>query len=158
VKAAEDHWVVQEKKGRKIFSRGVWASAVAIEKIRTDLEAERSTEGYTKRKEADARRRNQAQAEYVEDFYGAVLTFLAFHPAHANLAIVLLMPLPIMQRRLAAAQWPGRNGFLSKKEPKPLPSLGNGAKRPLMTRWSSQESKQSDGKCDECSLNGQRNC
>ena len=27
VKAAGDHWVVQEKKGRKIFSRGVWAQA-----------------------------------------------------------------------------------------------------------------------------------
>jgi hypothetical protein len=86
VKAAGDHWVVQEKRGRKIFPRGVWASAAIIEKIRVDLEAERSTEGYTKRKEADARRRDKAQAEYVEDFHAAVLTFLAFHPAHADLA------------------------------------------------------------------------
>ena len=45
VKAAHSHWVVQEKKGRKIFSRGVWASAVTIDKIRAELEAERSTEG-----------------------------------------------------------------------------------------------------------------
>jgi hypothetical protein len=86
VKAAGDHWVVQEKKGRKVFSRGVWASAATIDNIRAELEAERSTEGYAKRKEADARRRDKAQAEYVEDFYGAVLTFLAFHPAHADLA------------------------------------------------------------------------
>jgi hypothetical protein len=86
VKAAGDHWVVQEKKGRKIFSRGVWASAATIENVRAELEAERSTDGYAKHKEAGARRRNQAQAEYVEDFYGAVLTFLAFHPAHADLA------------------------------------------------------------------------
>jgi hypothetical protein len=35
---------------------------------------------------ADARRRDRAQAEYVEDFYGAVLAFLAFHPNHAELA------------------------------------------------------------------------
>src|SRR5581483_1594367 len=27
VKEADDHWVVQEKKGRKVFSRGVWARA-----------------------------------------------------------------------------------------------------------------------------------
>src|ERR1035438_1500488 len=80
VKAAGDHWVVQEKKGRKLFSRGVWAAAATIDKIRAELEAERSTEGYTKRRAADARRRDEAQAEYVEDFYGAVLTFLAFHP------------------------------------------------------------------------------
>ncbi len=86
VKAAGDHWVVQEKKGRKVFSRGVWASAATIEKIRTELAAERSTVGYAKRKEADGRRRDKAQAEYIEDFCGAVLTFLAFHPAHAELA------------------------------------------------------------------------
>jgi hypothetical protein len=86
VKAAGDHWIVQEKKGRKVFSRGVWAPAATIERIRAGLEAERSTEGYAKKKEADARRREQAQAEYVEDFHGAVLKFLAFHPTHADLA------------------------------------------------------------------------
>jgi hypothetical protein len=86
VKAAGDHWVVQEKKGRKVFSRGVWASATTIDKIRAELEVERSTEGYSKRKQADAQRRNKAQAEYVEDFCGAVVAFLAFHPVHADLA------------------------------------------------------------------------
>ena len=35
-----------EKKGRKIFSQGVWASAATIERIRADLEAERSTNGF----------------------------------------------------------------------------------------------------------------
>ena len=86
VKATGDHWIVQEKKGRKVFSRGVWAAAATIDKIRAELEAERSTESYAKRKVADARRRDKAQAEYVEDFYGAVVAFLAFHPAHADLA------------------------------------------------------------------------
>ena len=86
VKEAGDHWVVQEKKGRKIFSRGVWAPAATIDRICAELEAERATEGYTKRKEADARRRDQAQAEYVEDFFGAVVAFLAFHPHYAELA------------------------------------------------------------------------
>ena len=86
VKAAGDHWVVAEKKGRKVFSRGVWAPAATIERIRADLDAERSTESHAKRKEADTRRREKAQAEYVEDFLGAVLTFLAFHPNYADLA------------------------------------------------------------------------
>lgn len=86
VKAAGDHWVVQEKKGRKVFSRGVWAPATTIERIRAELEAERSTESFAKRKEADAKRREKAQEIYVEDFTGAVVTFLAFHPAHADLA------------------------------------------------------------------------
>lgn len=86
VKAAGDHWVVQEKVGRKMFFRGIWAAAATIDRIRSDLEAERSTDGYAKKQEAAARRREKAQAEYVEDFHGAVLAFLAFHPIHADLA------------------------------------------------------------------------
>ena len=39
VKAAGDHWVVQEKVGRRLFSRGVWASSETIERIRAELEA-----------------------------------------------------------------------------------------------------------------------
>ncbi|MCB9924849.1 MAG: DUF2293 domain-containing protein [Planctomycetaceae bacterium] len=85
VKAAGEHWVVQEKKGRKVFSRGVWAAAETIARIRAELEAERSTESYAKRKAADAKRRENAQAEYVEDFFGAVVAFLDFHPDHAEL-------------------------------------------------------------------------
>ncbi|HWB08099.1 MAG TPA: DUF2293 domain-containing protein [Pirellulales bacterium] len=86
VKAAGDHWIVQEKKGRKIFSRGVWAPAETIERIRAELEAERSTTSFTKKKEAAGRRREKTQAAYVEDFHRAVIAFLDFHSAHANLA------------------------------------------------------------------------
>jgi hypothetical protein len=51
-----------------------------------ELEAERSTEGFAKKKEADSRRREKAQAEYVEDFHGAVVTFLGFHGNYRDLA------------------------------------------------------------------------
>lgn len=86
MKAAGDHWILQEKVGRRTFSRGIWAASATIDRLRAELEAERSTEGYAKRQEATARRREKVQAEYVEDFWGAVLAFLAFHPAHADLA------------------------------------------------------------------------
>src|ERR1019366_5266801 len=86
VKAAGDHWVVAEKKGRKVFSRGVWAAAATIERIRADLGAERTTESFAKKKEGDARCRDKDQAEYVEDFLGAVRSFLAFHGNYADLA------------------------------------------------------------------------
>lgn len=85
VKAAGDHFVVQEKVSRKMFSRGVWA-AETIDRIRAELEAERSTEGYARKQAAASRRREQVQAEYVEDFHGAVVAFLGFHPGHAELA------------------------------------------------------------------------
>ncbi len=86
VKAAGPHWVVQERRGRKVFSLGVWAPAATIANVRAELDAERSTEKYAKRREADARRRDKAQANYVEDFIQAVVAFLAFHPSHADMA------------------------------------------------------------------------
>jgi hypothetical protein len=86
VKEAGEHWLVQEKKGRQTFSRGVWAPAATIDRLRAEPDAEQSTEGYAKRRQAAARRRDQAQAEYVEDFFGAVVAFLAIHPTHADLA------------------------------------------------------------------------
>ncbi len=86
VKVAGDHWVVAEKRGRKVFSRGIWAPTATIERIRAELAAERSTEAFAKRREADGRRREKAQAEYVEDFGAAVVAFLDFHPRYVDLA------------------------------------------------------------------------
>ena len=78
VKAAGPTWTVQEKKGRRTFSKGVWAPKATILSMRSGLEQERSTETYAKRKIADANRREKKQSEYVEDFGAAVLNFLNF--------------------------------------------------------------------------------
>lgn len=86
VKAAGDHWVVQERKGRRTFSLGVWAAAHTIETIRQQLESERSTPAFAKRKVADASRRQKTQTAYVEEFTSAILDFLNFHPNHLELA------------------------------------------------------------------------
>jgi hypothetical protein len=86
VKAAGDHWVVQEKVGRRTFSRGVWADQATVERIQAELESERSTDAYTKRQASAAKRRDAEQAEYVEDFAAAVRAFLGFHERHATLA------------------------------------------------------------------------
>jgi hypothetical protein len=85
-KAAGAHYVVQERKGRRLFVRGVWAPKAVIESVRAELEAERATEEYAKRKAATARRRDKVQSEYVEDFTAAIKAFLAFPPIHAELA------------------------------------------------------------------------
>jgi len=85
VKAAGEHWVMQEKKGRRTFSKGVWAPKATIEQIRKDLEAERSTDAYAKRQAAGVRRREKVQQEYVGDFLQAVVSYLDFHPDYADL-------------------------------------------------------------------------
>ena len=86
MKAAGPTWAVQEKKGRKTFSRGVWAPADRIAAVRAELEAEHSTDAYAKRRAADVARRERKQVEYVEDFRGTVLAFLDFAPCYADLA------------------------------------------------------------------------
>ena len=89
VKAAGPTWTVKQKRGRRVISLGVWAPSARIVAIRAELEAERSTAAYAKRRAADLARRQKKQTEYVEDFRGAVLSFLNFAPPHAELAAQL---------------------------------------------------------------------
>ena len=89
VKKAGPAWTVQEKKGRKTFSRGVWAPAERIASIRAELETERSTDVYAKRRGADRVRRDRKHVQYVEDFRAAVLAFLDFAPCYMGLACQL---------------------------------------------------------------------
>ncbi|MBA3314788.1 MAG: DUF2293 domain-containing protein [Planctomycetota bacterium] len=86
VKASGPHWTMIEKKGRRRFSRGVWASAETIAAIRSALAAERATPAYASKRQNDLRRREHKQAEYVGSFHEAVRTYLAFAPAFTDLA------------------------------------------------------------------------
>ncbi len=86
IKAAGPTWGVQEKVGRKTFSRGVWAPQAVVDQVRADLAAERATPQYQQRRQAGVRRRQREQTDYVEEFCRAVLAFLAFHAHHADLA------------------------------------------------------------------------
>ena len=80
VKAAGEHWVVQEKKGRRTFSRGVWAPSQTIRSIQDTLQVERSHPSHAKKQAAAKARREREQEHYVEDFASAVKRFLNFHP------------------------------------------------------------------------------
>ncbi len=86
VKAAGLSWTVQEKVGRRTFSRGVWAPAATVASVRDDLRAERATPAYAKKQAAAAVRRDREQGNYVAEFHAAVLAFLHFPPRHADLA------------------------------------------------------------------------
>jgi hypothetical protein len=76
VKAAGPSWAVLEKRGRKAFSRGLWAPRENILAARAALEGERATPGYAKRRLADAARRDREQAAYVVSFEEEVRAFL----------------------------------------------------------------------------------
>ena len=86
VKAAGPSWTMKEKKGRKTFSLGVYASAAIIAEKRAELEAERCTETYAKRRVADTKRREKKQEEYVDTFRDAVLSFLKFNARYDDIA------------------------------------------------------------------------
>ena len=86
VKAAGPSWMVVEKKGRKAFSQGLWAPAVNIAAAIAELEAERATPEYARRRELDEARRLRDHQAYVLQFASEVLTFLRFAPEYEPLA------------------------------------------------------------------------
>jgi hypothetical protein len=85
VKQAGPSWAVLEKKGRKTFSRGLWAPRENVESVRAAVEAERATEGYAKKRKSDVARRERAQSEYVVSFEHEVRVFLRFSPRWSTL-------------------------------------------------------------------------
>ncbi len=86
VKAAGPSWMVIEKKGRKSFSRGLWAPRENVETARSALDAERSTDAWAKKQAASVARREREQKTYVTSFEEEVLAFLRFAPRWEELA------------------------------------------------------------------------
>jgi len=86
VKLGGPSWTVTERKGRKTFSRGVWAPAATIERCRAILAEERAAPRHASRLQAGRQRRAREQEQYGQDFCKAVLAFLDFAPQHCSLA------------------------------------------------------------------------
>lgn len=79
-------WTVKERKGRKEFSRGIWAPGERIAALRLVLQIERSDPAYQKQLDQGRRRRAQQQVAYAEDFTQALRQYLNFHPRYGLLA------------------------------------------------------------------------
>ncbi|MBX3211510.1 MAG: DUF2293 domain-containing protein [Labilithrix sp.] len=107
VKLAGPSWAVLEKRGRKVFSKGLWAPRENVEAVRGTVEAERSTDGYAKKRQADVARRDRAQAEYVATFEHEVLAFLRFSTEWQPLARALA-------RKVAAHATPVGSGTVAR--------------------------------------------
>jgi hypothetical protein len=82
-------WTMIEVKGRKRFSRGIWAPAARIDALRNELLAERQDPAYQRKLDAGRKRRAAEQQVYAEDFRSAVLACLDFHPIHSDKALML---------------------------------------------------------------------
>jgi len=89
IKKEGPSWTVKERKGRKIFSHGIWAPSLKITELKSQLEQERSNPSYEKKLEAGRKSREVKQANYIEDFEQAVCTYLNFHPTFKHLEISL---------------------------------------------------------------------
>jgi hypothetical protein len=92
IKAAGPCWTVKEKRGRKLFSRGIWAPRERVERLQAELEVERAKPEYARKLEAGRARRAVQEAGYADEFEAAIVRFLNFAPRHAELG-----------KRLAAA-------------------------------------------------------
>lgn len=79
-------WTVVEMKGNKRFSRGIWAPSDRIAALRAERMIEQQDPAYQKKLDTGRRRRAQDQQIYAEEFRGAVLQFLNFHPRYSLLA------------------------------------------------------------------------
>jgi hypothetical protein len=77
---------MQEKRGNKVFSRGVWAPESTVELHRRELLAERASPAYTRKLEAGREKRAAEQESYAKDFHSALVRFLAFAPCHQRLS------------------------------------------------------------------------
>ena len=86
VKQAGPVWTMQERRGRKIFSLGLYAPAQRIAQLRAALEVERQDPAYERKLAQGRKRREREQGQYVEDFRAAILAFLRFAAPHRALA------------------------------------------------------------------------
>ena len=73
-------WTVQEKKGRKAFSHGVWAAKKQIEEAITLVEAQRADPKHQKKLALVKVRREAKETVFGEDFQQAMIQFLNFDP------------------------------------------------------------------------------
>jgi len=120
IKADGPTWTMSELKGRKRFSRGIWAPAHRIEALRAELQEERADPSHQRKLDSARARRAVAQADYVEDFRAAVLTFLDFHPAHVGDA-------QLLADLIAAHATPVGSGTVARTERIPIPERAEAA-------------------------------
>tara|TARA_B110000908_G_scaffold164815_1_gene213355 strand:- start:631 stop:1308 length:678 start_codon:yes stop_codon:yes gene_type:complete len=75
-------WTVQEKKGRKAFSHGVWAAKEQIEEAKILVEAQRADPKHQKKLAQLKVRREEKETVFGENFQQEIIEFLNFDQKH----------------------------------------------------------------------------
>ncbi|MCJ8273766.1 MAG: DUF2293 domain-containing protein, partial [Psychrosphaera sp.] len=75
LKSLTPTWTVQEKKGRKSFSHGVWAAKEHIEAAKALVEAQRADPKHQKKLTQAKARREEKEGLFGEDFQQAIIQF-----------------------------------------------------------------------------------
>jgi len=113
VKAKGPTWGVQERVGRRIMSRGVWASRIDILAAVAEIEAKRTAPGYQRQQQRRQLTKETKHQAYVLQFHGEVLGFLGFHQRYAELA-------EILADRVTSLATPVGSGTVARTERIPL--------------------------------------
>lgn len=79
------YWKVQFKKGKRTYSKGVWAPEEIIGTSLKEVQEMRSSPDYASKKESAAKTRAKKQASYTIEFQKAVSKYLNFHARYAYL-------------------------------------------------------------------------
>lgn len=87
VKALGPTWTIVERRGRKVFGRGLLAPSDHIDGARRALDVERADPSYARKLEAGRERRARAEVAYADDFAAEVRAFLAFSEPYFDLGL-----------------------------------------------------------------------
>jgi len=113
IKKAGPTWTVKEKKGRKLFSKGIWAPADKINQLREELELERQDPAYQKKLDAGRKRREREQAAYAIEFEASVFDYLNFASTYQETATELA-------KRIATHAVPVGSGTVARTQRIPI--------------------------------------
>ncbi len=120
VKSKGPTWLVQVKVGRRVMSRGIWASQIDILSAVEEITAKRTAPSYDLQQERQRAAKEKKHQLYVKAFYEEVLRFLNFHQRFSMLAENLA-------EKVTALATPVGSGTVARTERIPLPDRARAA-------------------------------
>ncbi|MGL4992618.1 MAG: DUF2293 domain-containing protein [Bacteroidales bacterium] len=80
-------WKICYRKGRRVYTKGVWSESLVIKQAIHDVKSLREDEGYQRKLEYSRASRARAEDRYVGEFTQAILVHLNFHINFSDMAL-----------------------------------------------------------------------